>query len=204
MSSSMIATSQRTAPEAPASGKRQLPDGVPSTATLSYREAHASCSPEEAPPGGRDVPRAWRPNADDHLIYQWVRFEGKRQTWVAAQLGISQATVSRAMARYERWKAHADPRDGGQLDPAERARAQRWLTYERNELIIASALRLADELEGITDTSKTVTSHPLAHPARESVVRRESNTIDRSGMVSRFLRLAHRVNMDQQKLVEQD
>jgi hypothetical protein len=125
-----------------------------------------------------------------------------KQSWVAYQMGISQATVSRVIQRYERWKAHADPREGGGLDPAERARAQRWLTYERNEIVIASALRLAGEMEGFTDVSTSVTTHPLHDPAQESQVRRESKVIDRHGLAARFLRIAHRVNMDQQKFVE--
>jgi hypothetical protein len=148
--------------------------------------------------------RAWAPQADDHQIYQWIRFEGKNQHWVAWQMSVSQATVSRVIQRYERWKAHAEPRDGGELDPAERARAQRWLTYERNEIVIASALRLAGELEGFTDISKSVTRHPLHNPTQDSEVRRENGMIDRSGLVSRFLRIVHRVNMDQQKFVEQE
>ena len=27
--------------------------------------------------------KPWKPQANDHLIYQWVRFEGKSQVWVA-------------------------------------------------------------------------------------------------------------------------
>src|SRR5687767_884444 len=104
--------------------------------------------------------RAWAPQEDDHQIYEWVRFDGKSQVWVAGQLGISQATVSRVIQRYERWQAHADPREGGRLDPAERARAQRWLTFERNERILASALRIADNVEGWIDVFKSTTRHP--------------------------------------------
>jgi len=48
------------------------------------------------------------PDRNDHLIFQWVKMEGKTQDWVATQLGISQATVSRVIQRYERWQAHAN------------------------------------------------------------------------------------------------
>ena len=81
--------------------------------------------------------------------------EGKSQGWVAGLLGISQSTVSRILQRYERWQAHAKEREGGRLDPAERLRAQRWLTFERNELILSSCLRIATEMEGCIDTSKS-------------------------------------------------
>ena len=54
--------------------------------------------------------------------------EGQTQSWVAAQFGINQATVSRIVQRYERWQAHAQEREGGRLDRSERLRAQRWLT----------------------------------------------------------------------------
>jgi len=148
--------------------------------------------------------RAWAPDAQDHQVFHWVRFEGKRQTWVAYQLGINQATVSRIVERYERWQAHAKEREGGRLDAAERLRAQRWLTYERNEVILASALRIANEMEGFTDVSKSVISRPLSQPSAEREMRTETAVIDRHGIAARFLRLAFRINMEQLKLVEQD
>ena len=163
----------------------------------------ASFTPTSAGSNGQPRQRrAWAPNADDHQIYRWVRFDGKSQSWAAGQLGISQATVSRVVQRYERWQAHADPRDGGRLDPAERARAQRWLTLERNEMILASCLRIAQEMEGFTEVSKSVTSRPMGKPSAEREVRTESAAIDRSGVAARFLRLAFRINMEQHKLVE--
>src|SRR5947209_2523776 len=32
--------------------------------------------------------RPWQPDKDAHLIFQWVKFEGQTQGWVAAQFGI--------------------------------------------------------------------------------------------------------------------
>src|SRR5689334_15040305 len=98
-------------------------------------------------PEPRTLNPRWTPDGDAHLIYQWVKFEGKTQSWVASALGVNQSTISRVIQRYERWQAHAKERENGRLDHAERLRAQRWLTYERNELIAASCLRIAKELE---------------------------------------------------------
>ena len=149
--------------------------------------------------------REWQPEARDHLIYRWVKFDGMKQVHAAADFGISQATVSRIIDRYERWQAHADPREGGRLDPAERRRAQRWLTYERNELIIASSLRIADRMEGVTESRKTVRTKPLSEWHKEGTeIRSEEQSVDQHGVAARFLRLAFRVNMEQLKLVEQD
>src|SRR5262245_36608065 len=86
--------------------------------------------------------RPWTPDGDAHLIYQYVKMEGKSQSWVARAFDISQATVSRIVQRYERWQAHLKERENGRLDPTERVRAQRWLTFERNELILGSCLRI--------------------------------------------------------------
>jgi Helix-turn-helix domain len=146
--------------------------------------------------------RSWSPDGDDHLIFQWVKMEGKTQGWAASQLGISQATVSRIVQRYERWQAHAKEREEGRLDHAERLRAQRWLTFERNELILASCLRIAGAMEGFVDTSKSTIRRPLDNPNHESEVRTESSAIDRSGVAARFLRLAFRINMEQLKLAQ--
>jgi transposase len=148
--------------------------------------------------------RPWKPDGDAHLIYQWVKMDGKSQGQVAAMLGISQPSVSRTIQRYERWQAHAKEREDGRLDPAERLRAQRWLTFERNELIIASCLRIANEMEGFIDMSKSTVRRPLSSHCRESEVRTEHATIDRSGVAARFLRLAFRINMEQLKLAELD
>jgi hypothetical protein len=164
-------------------------------------------SSNQAPNNGKPKRkrRAWQPDAKDHLIYQWVKFDGKTQLHTAAEFGISQATVSRIIDRYERWQAHADPREGGRLDPAERLRAQRWLTYERNELIVASALRIADRMEGVTESWKSVRTKPLRDFFKEGTeIRSEERSVDRHGVAARFLRLAFRVNMEQLKLVEQD
>jgi len=142
----------------------------------------------------------WQPDGDAHLIYRWVKFEGKSQSWVASAFRVSQSTISRIIQRYERWQAHAKERENGRLDRAERLRAQRWLTYERNELILASCLRIAGDLEGSLDTSKSTITRHASDPERELEVRTHHACIDRTGMVSRFLRLAHRINMEQLKL----
>jgi hypothetical protein len=162
--------------------------------------------PQTTPdPAGPAAPRrVWQPDAKDHQTYRWVRFEGKTQDWVAWQLGVNQATVSRIVQRYERWLARAGEREGGRLDGAERLRAQRWLTYERNEVILASALRIANEMEGFADVSKSVISRPLSKPSAEREMRTETAVVDRHGIAARFLRLAFRINMEQLKLVEQD
>ena len=86
----------------------------------------------------------------------------------------------------------------------ERLRAQRWLTYERNELILASSLRIAAEMEGFIDVSKSVINRPASQFTQETEIRTEHATIDRHGIAARFLRLAFRINMEQLKLVSQD
>ena len=152
-------------------------------------------------PETKGTRKAWKPGAKDELIYRWVKFEGKRQTWVASALGISQPTVSRVIERYEWWQAHAEPGQAGRMNAEERRRAQRWATYERNEVIMQSALRLAYELEGFVDVSKTTTRRKkLVGQELESTS--TSAVLDRSGTCCRFLRLAFRVNMEQLKLAE--
>ena len=134
-----------------------------------------------------------------------VKFEGHTQGEVASMQRISQATVSRIIDRYERWQAHADPREGGRLDPAERLRAQRWLTYERNELILGTALRIARAVEGTAELWKTVRTEPGDPYRRDKAsVKDETTMIDRTGVAARFLRLAFKVNMEQLALVEKD
>src|SRR5262249_5890915 len=91
--------------------------------------------------------RPWIPSDRDRIIYRWVKFDGHKQSWVADQLGMNQSTVSRIVDRYERWVAHGGPAQQGALNRDERLRAQVWLTYERNESIIASCMRLAGEME---------------------------------------------------------
>jgi hypothetical protein len=156
-----------------------------------------------APPRKRKR-RGWAPDDTDHLAYQWVKFDGKRQGEVARMLGIDQSTVSRIVLRYEKWQAHATPATDGRLSHEERQRAQRWLTYERNERIIASSLRLAADMEQAIDASRSVTSRPNSEPSAERQTRTEYFVIDRTAMASRFLRLAQKINMDNQKLVEKE
>jgi len=59
--------------------------------------------------------RPWRPTGDDHLIFEWVKMQGKTQREVAGMFGIDQSTVSRVIQRYERWQAHAKEREGGRI-----------------------------------------------------------------------------------------
>ena len=51
---------------------------------------------------------------------------------------------------------------------------------------------------------KKTTTYPLNSPSQQSVVRLENASIDRTGAVARFLRLAFRINMEQHKLVGLD
>src|SRR5262245_44622391 len=146
---------------------------------------------------------AYQPSGDELLIYEFAKMQGKTQSYVGSFFGINQSTVSRIIHRIERWQAHAKARENGRLDPHERLRAQRWLTYERNELILASCLRIAHEMEGFTELSKSTISRPANDPTQETKIRTEGRTIDRHGVAARFLRLAWRINMDQLKLTEQ-
>jgi len=168
---------------------KELPMSIPATIPFN-----------SSPP----APRPWTPDSRDRLIFQWVKFDGHKQSWVADQLGIHQTTVSRIVDRYERWIARGGPSQQGSPSHDERVRVQRWLAYERNEWILASALRIAGEMERAIDTSKSTTTRPISNPSAESEVRTEHKVIDRSGIAARFLRLAYRINMDQLKLVEQD
>src|SRR5438876_8852017 len=145
---------------------------------------------------------SFQPTDDDHQIFEWVKMQGKTQSEVARMFGIDQSTVSRIIQRYERWQAHAKDRENGRLDRSERLRAQRWLTYERNELILGSCLRIAQEMERFADVSKSTIRRPLNAPSQENEIVTQHASIDRTGVAARFLRLAYRINMDQLKLVE--
>jgi len=148
--------------------------------------------------------KAWKPSGRDELIYQWVRFEGKTQDFAARAYDISQATVSRILQRYEKWQSHAQPGADGSLTHAERQRMQWWLTYERNERILASSLRMAGDMEFPRDAEKSVTVRPGLPTSGGREIRTEYSVLDRSGMAARFLRLAFRINMEQLKLVERE
>src|SRR5687768_5812475 len=129
----------------------------------------------------------WSPTDRDRLIFQWVKFDGHKQSWVATQLGMHQTTVSRIVDRYERWIAHGGPSQQGGLSRDERIRAQRYLTYERNEWILNSALRIAAEMEIPIDVS---TSHIKKTPqdyTKELEVRTQHAILHRSGLACRFL-----------------
>jgi transposase-like protein len=146
--------------------------------------------------------QAYQPSGDELLIFEFAKMQGKTQSEVARMFGINQSTVSRIIQRIERWQAHAKARENGRLDPRERLRAQRWLTYERNELILASCLRIAHEMEGFTELSKSTICRPVDSPSQKHQIRTEGRTIDRHGVAARFLRLAWRINMDQLKLTD--
>ena len=122
------------------------------------------------------APRAntlpWSPTDRDRLIFQWVKFEGHTQSWVAEQLDMNQSSVSRIVERYERWIARGGPAHAGALSRDERLRAQRWLTYERNEWILASALRIAGEMERALDTSKSTITRDASQPSQETQIQR--------------------------------
>ena len=117
---------------------------------------------------------------------------------------MHQSTVSRIVDRYERWIAHGGPSQQGGLSHDERLRAQRWLTYERNEWILSSALRIAGEMENPIDISSSNIKHAARTTTKELEVRTQHAVLHRTGIAARFLRLAHRINMDQLKLVEQE
>ena len=150
------------------------------------------------------TPAPWSPTGDDHLIYQWVIMQGKTQSEVAGMLKVHQSTISRVIQRYDRWRAHLKARENGALDRTERLRAQHKLTFERNELILGSCLRIAKDMEGFVDTSKSTISRPLNNYAKENEIRTVNGTLDRTGMAARFYRLAFRINMEQLKLAAQD
>jgi hypothetical protein len=138
------------------------------------------------------------------LVFRWVKFEGKTQSWVAEQLEINQSTVSRMVEKYERWIARGGPTRQGGLSYDERLRAARWLAIERNEWILNSALRMAAELEKPVDATRSTVSRSAASPSQETEIRTQHVTVDRSGAVARYLRLAHRVNMENLKLVGEE
>ena len=166
-------------------------------ATIPFNPLETTSERAASPPAPHSS-RAWSPTDRDRLIFRWVKFEGHTQSWVAQQLELNQSTVSRIVERYERWIARGGPGREGALSHDERLRTHRWLTYERNEWIVASALRLAGEMERAIDTSKSTISRPQSKPSQETEIRTEHRVLDRSGMASRFLRLAHRVgNFDE-------
>src|SRR5262245_17451286 len=113
-------------------------------------------------------PSRYQPSRDELLISAFAKFQGKTQSEVGSFFGINQSTVSRIIHRIERWQAHAKARENGRLDPHERLAAQRWLTYERNELILASCLRIAHEMESFTELSKSTISRPASDPTQET------------------------------------
>jgi len=147
---------------------------------------------------------SWVPTDRDRVIFQWVKFEGQTQSWVAEQLGINQSTVSRIVERYERWIARGGPGATGGLCHDEQVRYQLWLTSERNERIIASCLRIANDMEHQIDVSRTTITRNNLSPSQENEVKTYHETVDRSAKAARFLRLAWRINMDQLKLKERE
>ena len=68
---------------------------------------------------------------------------------------------------------------------------------------LATCLRIATEMEGFTDVSKS-TIRRGSSPSEEREVSTQHSVVDRSGIAARFLRLAFRINMEQLKLCELD
>src|SRR5262245_27312723 len=170
---------------------------------MSRTKVAAQSSPPSSTP--RKSRRSWAPDKDDHYIYWCVKFGGLTQAWVANEMGVSQGTISRTIQRYERWQSRIEAAADGRLSHAERLRAQRWLTFERNEIIVASCLRIAEKMEGFIDVSKSTFVRPLARSEYgEQEVRTEHSTLDRTGIAARYLRLAFRVNMEQLELAERE
>ena len=173
---------------------------APKSGKKSVRKSKGESGRQDACPTNGKQP--WMPSERERIIFRWVKFDGERQSWVADQYGISQSTVSRIVQRYERWIARGGEQQEGAPSHDERLRAQKWLTYERNEWILCSALRIAAEMERHYETSKsTITSDSPSHTGQREV-RTENKEIDRTGIAARFLRLAYRINMDQLRLVE--
>jgi hypothetical protein len=216
----MIATATSRASTLPMGGQSGSgEDDSPALHKVNGKSGSAGASPSRtasssyASPGPGLVPakgaktrkrKPWKPGNRDYEIYVWVRFQGIGQAQVASQYEISQAIVSRTLQRYEKWQAHGQPGEDGTLNPAERMRAQRWLTYERNERILGSCLRMAGDMEFPKDAWKSVTRRPGLPTSGEQEIRTESSMLDRSGMAARFLRLAFKINMEQLKLTEKE
>jgi hypothetical protein len=159
------------------------------------------CQPSTIPFNAKKpASRPWSPTKRDRLIFHWVKFEGHTQSWVAHQFDIDQSTVSRIVDRYQRWIARGGPAQDS-MSHEERIRANQWLTIERNEWILTSALRIAGKMEEAAEGSSTVIARNMAHPSQETEMRSESHTIDRSGIACRYLRLAFQINMVQKKLI---
>ena len=146
--------------------------------------------------------RPWTPDDSDREIFEYVRMGGQTQAEVALRLGISQSTVSRVVMRYERWQARAKPREAGRLEHGERLRSQRVLTFERNELLLASCLRMAARMESNLNYVHKLTRHKSGSD-REQISSSDVQ-LDSCGVASRFLRLAFRINMEQLKLVNEE
>ena len=146
--------------------------------------------------------RPWMPDAFHLEIFERVRMLGEKQQAIALSLGINQSTVSRIVARVERWQSRATPQQAGRLTHGERLRAQTLLTFERNELLIASCLRMAARMESTGNYVHTTTRHQ--NPAEREKITLRDEQLDSGGVAARFLRLAFRINMEQLKLARAD
>ena len=146
--------------------------------------------------------RPWTPDDSDREIFEYVRMGGQTQAEVALRLGISQSTVSRVVMRFERWQARAKPREAGRLEHGERLRSQRVLTFERNELLLASCLRMAARMESNLNYVHKLTRQKTGSDAE--TISSSDVQLDSCGVASRFLRLAFRINMEQLKLVNEE
>jgi hypothetical protein len=148
--------------------------------------------------------RPWTPTSRDRLVYRWVKSDGQSQSEVAARLKINQSTVSRIVERFELWIAHGGPEQEGALNHEERRRAPRRLTYERNEWVIATAMRLTNQLQLFHEETSRSFAGPNALPDPERQVKTQVRTVDRTALAARYLSLVHQVNMDQHRLCSQD
>jgi len=146
--------------------------------------------------------RPWTPDALHLEIFERVRMLGEKQQEIALSLGINQSTVSRIVARVERWQSRATPKEAGRLTHGERLRTQTSLTFERNELLLASCLRMASRMESTTNYVHTTTRRQ--DPATREKITLCDEQLDSCGVAARFLRLAFRINMEQLKLVREE
>src|SRR5262245_58263396 len=147
-------------------------------------------------------PRTWSPDKGDLEIFDAVRMLGQKQQDVALAWGIHQSTVSRIVRRVERWQSRATPKEAGRLTHGERLRAQTSLTFERNEQLLASCLRLAARMELTTNYVHKLKR--LQDPQAEEKITISDEQLDSCGVAARFLRLAFRINMEQLKLVREE
>ena len=130
------------------------------------------------------APRPYSPTPRDEAIYRAVTIAGLSQEQAAAENGVTQPTVSRAVKRYAAWRASTDPQDSGDLTLRQQERLDRWLSHERHEQIYAQALRLARRMEqpAVTTRQGNAGDKQFTYEARK----------DQHAAAARFLRTAQR------------